>query len=116
MRWVDFVPGSYICPRVRVCLSLSRFPLGPNPTQVRLTGGESLATGIRNLIDDIGKGRISMTDEKAFEVGGNLAITPGAVIFENELIQVIQYKPLTDIVRERPLVIIPPAINKFYVL
>ena len=80
------------------------------------TGGESLATGIRNLIDDIGKGRISMTDEKAFEVGGNLAITPGAVIFENELIQVIQYKPLTDTVGERPLVIIPPAINKFYVL
>jgi polyhydroxyalkanoate synthase subunit PhaC len=80
------------------------------------TGGESLTTGIRNLIDDIGKGRISMTDEKAFEVGGNLAITPGAVIFENELIQVIQYKPLTDIVRERPLVMIPPAINKFYVL
>src|SRR6201993_3855056 len=82
----------------------------------RSAGGESLATGIRNLIDDIGKGRISMTDEKAFEVGGNLAITPGAVIFENELIQVIQYKPLTDTVGERPLVIIPPAINKFYVL
>jgi len=81
------------------------------------TGGESLTTGIRNLIDDIGKGRISMTDEKAFEVGGNLAITPGAVIFENELIQVIQYKALTDTdVRERPLVMIPPAINKFYVL
>jgi polyhydroxyalkanoate synthase len=80
------------------------------------SGGESLATGIRNLIDDIGKGRISMTDEKAFEVGGNLAITPGAVIFENELIQVIQYTPLTDTVGDRPLVIIPPAINKFYVL
>ena len=80
------------------------------------TGGESLATGIKNLIDDIGKGRISMTDESAFDVGGNLAITPGAVIFENELIQVIQYKPLSGTVRERPLVMIPPAINKFYVL
>src|SRR6516165_2339136 len=90
---------------------------GPHSLRLAMeTGGESLATGIKNLIDDIGKGRISMTDEKAVEVGGNLAITPGAVIFENELIQVIQYKPLTDIVRERPLVMIPPAINKFYVL
>src|SRR5262249_57657671 len=57
-----------------------------------------------------------MTDENAFEVSGNLAITPGAVIFENELIQVIQYHPLTDTVRQRPVVMIPPAINKFYVL
>ena len=79
------------------------------------TGGESLATGIKNLIDDIGKGRISLTDEKAFEVGSNLAVTPGAVIFENELIQLIQYRPLTDEVSARPLVMIPPAINKFYV-
>jgi polyhydroxyalkanoate synthase subunit PhaC len=92
--------------------------LATNPQSLRRameTGGDSLATGIKNLIDDVGKGRISMTDEKAFEVGGNLAVTPGAVIFENELIQLIQYRPLTDEVGARPLVMVPPAINKFYV-
>ena len=110
---------SFFARQILDALSPSNYLAG-NPQSLRLameTGGESLTTGIRNLIDDIGKGRISMTDEKAFEVGGNLAITPGAVIFENELIQVIQYKALTDTdVRERPLVMIPPAINKFYVL
>jgi poly[(R)-3-hydroxyalkanoate] polymerase subunit PhaC len=92
--------------------------LATNPQSLRRamdTGGDSLATGIKNLIDDVGKGRISVTDEKAFEVGGNLAVTPGAVIFENELIQLIQYRPLTDEVGARPLVMVPPAINKFYV-
>jgi Poly-beta-hydroxybutyrate polymerase (PhaC) N-terminus len=109
---------SFFARQVLDALSPSNYLAG-NPQSLRLameTGGESLATGIRNLIDDIGKGRISLTDEKAFEVSGNLAITPGSVIFENELIQVIQYQPLTDTVRERPLVMIPPAINKFYVL
>jgi polyhydroxyalkanoate synthase len=93
--------------------------LATNPKSLRLaleTGGDSLANGVRNLIGDIGKGRLSMTDETAFEVGRNLAVTPGAVVFENELIQLIQYKPATEEVHERPLVIIPPAINKFYVL
>ena len=92
--------------------------LATNPQSLRValeTGGNSLATGIKNLIEDIGKGRISMTDEKAFEVGGNIALTPGSVIFENELIQLIQYKPLTAQVAGRPLIIVPPAINKFYV-
>jgi polyhydroxyalkanoate synthase len=92
--------------------------LATNPQSLRLaleTGGDSLASGIKNLIEDIGKGRISMTDDKAFEVGGNIAVTPGAVIFENELIQLIQYMPLTTQVGGRPLVMVPPAINKFYV-
>ena len=92
--------------------------LATNPQSLRLaleTGGDSLATGIKNLIEDIGKGQISMTDEKAFEVGVNLAVTPGAVVVENELIQLIQYRPLTEKVARRPLVIVPPAINKFYV-
>jgi polyhydroxyalkanoate synthase len=109
---------SFFARQILDALSPSNYLAG-NPQSLRLameTGGESLATGIKNLIDDMGKGRISMTDEKAFQVGGNLAMTPGAVIFENELIQVIQYKPLTDTVHERPLVIVPPAINKFYVL
>ena len=92
--------------------------LATNPQSLRLaleTGGDSLAAGIKNLVEDIGKGQISMTDEKAFEVGRNIAIAPGAVIFENELIQLIQYKPLTDTVSKRPLLLVPPAINKFYV-
>jgi polyhydroxyalkanoate synthase subunit PhaC len=79
------------------------------------TGGDSVALGIRNLLQDISKGRITMSDEQAFEVGRNLAVTPGAVIFENELIQLIQYRPLTDQVGASPLLIVPPAINKFYV-
>jgi polyhydroxyalkanoate synthase len=78
--------------------------------------GASITAGIQNLIADIGKGRISMTDESAFEVGRNLAITPGAVIYENELIQLIQYAPMSTTVAKRPLLIVPPCINKFYVM
>ncbi|MGH8698676.1 MAG: PHA/PHB synthase family protein, partial [Burkholderiales bacterium] len=78
--------------------------------------GETLAQGIRNLIGDAGKGRISQTDEGSFGVGRNLAVTPGAVVFENELIQLIQYAPSTPEVRARPLVVVPPCINKYYIL
>ncbi|MFZ2629478.1 MAG: class I poly(R)-hydroxyalkanoic acid synthase [Rugosibacter sp.] len=80
------------------------------------SNGESIRLGIQNLIGDLEKGRISMTDEAAFEVGRNLAVTPGAVIFENELMQLIQYAPLTTKVAQRPLLIVPPCINKFYIL
>jgi polyhydroxyalkanoate synthase len=78
--------------------------------------GESIKAGIQNLMSDLEKGRISMTDDKAFEVGRNLAATPGAVVLQNELIQLIQYSPLTESVVERPLLIVPPCINKFYIL
>jgi poly[(R)-3-hydroxyalkanoate] polymerase subunit PhaC len=93
--------------------------LATNPQSIKRameTGGDSVASGVKNLLEDLGKGRISMTDEQAFEVGRNLATTPGSVVFENELIQVIQYHPLTGTVGARPLVLIPPSINKFYVL
>jgi polyhydroxyalkanoate synthase len=84
--------------------------------QARATGGESLTRGLANLMADARKGRISQTDEAAFEVGRNLGITPGSVVFENELIQLIQYVPSTGRVARRPLVMVPPCINKFYIL
>jgi len=78
--------------------------------------GESLATGLRNLLADIGRGRLTMTDESAFTLGIDLATTPGAVVFEDELMQLIQYRPLTETVGLRPLLIVPPCINKYYIL
>ncbi|NLC36125.1 MAG: class I poly(R)-hydroxyalkanoic acid synthase [Alcaligenaceae bacterium] len=80
------------------------------------TGGQSLARGMQNLLEDIGKGRMSQTDESGFQLGENIAITPGAVVYQNPIMQVIQYAPLTDTVHERPLVVVPPCINKYYIL
>lgn len=78
--------------------------------------GESIARGMQNLVHDMRQGHVSMTDESAFEVGRNVATTEGAVVFENELFQLLEYKPLTAKVFERPLLLVPPCINKFYIL
>ena len=99
-------------------MSPSNFP-ATNPEVIRTaieTRCESLTAGMKNLIEDLAKGRITQTDETAFEVGGNLAATEGAVVFENELIQLIQYRPRTEEVSATPLLLVPPCINKFYVL
>ncbi|GIQ77589.1 alpha/beta fold hydrolase [Bradyrhizobium sp. RD5-C2] len=92
-----------------------------NPAAVRKfidTGGQSLWSGLKNYIGDLtqNRGMPSMVDMNAFKVGENLAITPGAVIFRNELIELIQYTPTTPTVRKRPLLITPPQINKYYAL
>lgn len=80
------------------------------------THGESIARGVQNMLHDIRQGHLSMTDESQFEVGRNIATTAGSVIFENELFQLIEYKPLTEKVHERPFLFVPPCINKFYIL
>ncbi len=80
------------------------------------TKGASLVKGMENLLSDLRRGHVSMTDEAVFEVGRNVATTEGAVVFENELFQLIEYKPTTAQVHERPLVMVPPCINKFYIL
>ena len=80
------------------------------------TQGESISKGIQNLMHDMRQGHVSMTDESLFEVGKNVATTAGQVVFENEYFQLIEYKPLTARVHERPFLLIPPCINKFYIL
>ena len=90
-----------------------------NPEFIKLaleTKGQSITDGINNLIRDFEKGRISMTDESVFKVGKNIANTEGAVVFENEVMQLIQYAPLTPKVGTRPLLVVPPCINKFYIM
>jgi len=94
-----------------------------NPEVIRATlesGGENLVNGLHNLLEDLergqGKLRIRMTDLDAFEIGKNIATTPGKVVFQNDLMQLIQYAPTTEQVHKVPLLIIPPWINKYYIL
>jgi polyhydroxyalkanoate synthase len=90
-----------------------------NPEVLKLaaeTKGESFAKGYANLLKDLEKGRISLSADTPFEVGRNLANTPGEVVFENELIQLIQYRPTTPKVKAVPLLLVPSVVNKFYIL
>jgi len=114
---VDFYSRQFID-----AMSPSNFLL-TNPEVLRKTaetGGENLLKGLNNLLGDLerGKGRlhIKMTDTDAFKVGGNIGVSPGKVVFQNELMQLIQYTPTTEKVLKRPLLIGPPWINKFYIL
>ncbi|CAJ0874218.1 polyhydroxyalkanoate synthase [freshwater sediment metagenome] len=116
-RKVDFYTRQFVD-----ALSPSNF-LATNPEVLAATletGGQNLLRGLENLLGDLqrGKGRLSitMTDMEAFHLGENIAATPGKVVFQNELMQLIQYTPTTPDVRRRPLLIVPPWINKFYVL
>lgn len=105
MQWVD-------------ALSPSNFlALNPDAQQsIVESAGRALNEGLANLLGDVKKGRITQTDEAQFEIGRNVAVTPGEVVFENALFQLIQYAPTTATVHEVPLVIVPPNINKFYIL
>ncbi|MBA1204853.1 class II poly(R)-hydroxyalkanoic acid synthase [Pseudomonas capeferrum] len=111
--------------RAQFLFSLINDALAPsnsllNPLAVKElfnTGGQSLVKGLRHLLDDLrhNQGLPRQVDPEAFQVGGNLAVTPGAVVFRNELLELIQYKPMSEKQYARPLLVIPPQINKFYV-
>ncbi|WP_422395512.1 class I poly(R)-hydroxyalkanoic acid synthase [Roseateles hydrophilus] len=93
--------------------------LATNPEAQKLaldSHGETLARGLQQLWGDVQRGHVSQTDESAFEVGKNVATTAGTVVFENELFQLIEYAPLTPQVHARPFLLVPPCINKFYIL
>jgi polyhydroxyalkanoate synthase len=99
-------------------LSPSNFAL-TNPQVLRETlasGGQNLLKGLKNLLTDIEKGGISMTDDTAFQLGKNVATTPGKVVYQTDLMQLLQFEPTTTEVYRTPLVIIPPWINKYYIL
>jgi len=93
--------------------------IASNPVALRRafeTGGTSLADGMRNLTNDIRQGRLTMVDASAFAPGRNLALTPGKVVHRNKLIELIQYQPQTPSVHKTPLLILPPWINKYYIM
>ena len=98
--------------------SPANFPM-TNPEAIKTaveTRGASVVAGLRQLGEDMSKGYISLTDESAFEIGRNIAATPGEVIFENRAMQLIHYKPAGDTVHERPMLFVPPFVNKFYLM
>jgi polyhydroxyalkanoate synthase len=114
--------AEFLLKQIASALSPSNFPM-TNPLVLRETlssSGQNLVQGMANLVHDMGKSgdvlSISQTDVEAFEVGRNVATAPGKVVFQNELVQLIQYAPSTDTVHATPLLIVPPWINKFYIL
>ena len=116
-RKVDFYTRQFID-----ALAPTNFAM-TNPEVARRTvetGGENLVQGLSNMLEDLERGqgrlRVRMTDPEKFELGENVAVTPGKVVFENDLMQLLQYAPTTQTVRKRPLFIIPPWINKYYIL
>ena len=116
-RKVDFYTRQFVD-----ALSPSNF-VATNPEVLTATlesGGQNLLRGLENLLSDLGRGAgrlsITMTDMSAFRLGENIATTPGKIVYQNNLMQLIQYAPSTQAVRRRPLLIVPPWINKFYVL
>lgn len=116
-RKVDFYTRQFVD-----AMAPSNFLL-TNPEVLRKTletGGENLLHGLQNLVEDLEKGhgdlKISMTDTEAFEIGRNVATTAGAVVYRNDLIELIQYTPSTETVQKIPLLIVPPWINKYYIL
>ncbi len=104
-QWIDATsPANYLA-------------LNPEAQQKALeTQGASLTEGLKNLVHDVQQGHVSHTDETVFEVGRNVATTKGAVVFENPFFQLIEYAPLTPQVHERPMLFVPPCINKYYIL
>jgi polyhydroxyalkanoate synthase len=104
-QWIDAAaPSNYLA-------------LNPEAQRKALeTKGESIALGMKHLLDDVRQGHVSQTDESLFEIGHNVATTEGAIVFENELFQLIEYRPLTAKVFERPILFVPPCINKYYIL
>lgn len=104
-QWIDAAsPSNYLA-------------LNPEAQRRALeTKGESIAKGLQHLLKDIRQGHLSQTDESVFEVGRNVATTEGSVVYENELFQLLEYKPLTPKVHERPMLFVPPCINKYYIL
>jgi polyhydroxyalkanoate synthase len=104
-QWIDAAsPSNYLA-------------LNPEAQRKALdTKGQSISQGLMQLWHDVQQGHVSQTDESVFEVGRNVATSEGAVVFENELFQLIEYKPLTAKVHERPMLFVPPCINKYYIL
>ena len=114
--------AEFMMRQITTALSPTNFA-ATNPEVLReafLSNGQSLVKGMENLANDLAKPgatlRISQVDTDAFEIGRNVATTPGKVVFQNELLQLIQYTPTTEKVHEVPFLIVPPWINKFYIL